>query len=193
MQKMEMSIRRRTEQMRRRRPVQPENVKQNVLHRQRITCADSLETVQAQDWTNGMKMSPSGRFQIIEEAKPHRKIITRQGIRWDAAWGILAAVAVLCTVILLADIAGMGIGARSINNLTGKIHDYMEKNEQLRTELAVSTNDVNVCTEAVKLNLISGYAAQTVQLTAPEAGAAAASSGEGFAQKAGRLTGTAGD
>ena len=41
------------------------------LHRQRMSCSDSVKSfTNTQDWTGGMGISPSGRFQVIEEAAP---------------------------------------------------------------------------------------------------------------------------
>ena len=58
----------------------------NSLHRQRMTCSDSMQTfTNTQDWTSGLGMSPSGRFRVVEEAKPKRRMFSREGIRWDAA------------------------------------------------------------------------------------------------------------
>lgn len=139
----------------------------NSLHRQRMTCSGSLQFTNTQDWTGGMAMSPSGRFRVIEEAKPKQKAFSREGIRWDAAWTVIAAVIVLCVVILLTDTAGMGISTRSISRLDAKIADQGRRNDLLKQELDISAGDVSVCTEAVKLNLISGYGARTVQLTVP--------------------------
>ena len=78
----------------------------NSLHRQRMTCSGSLQFTNTQDWTTGMEMSPSGRFRVIEEAKPKQKLLSREGIRWDAAWLTIAVIILVCTVILLADLAG---------------------------------------------------------------------------------------
>ena len=140
----------------------------NSLHRQRMTCSGSLQFTNTQDWTNGMEMSPSGRFRVIEEAKPKQKLLSRDGIRWDAAWIAIAVIILVCTVVLLADLAGMGIGSRSISRLDSKITDQGRRNDALRQELTISTGDVSVCTEAVKLNMISGYGARTVMLTVPQ-------------------------
>ena len=141
----------------------------NSLHRQRMTCSDSMRSfTNTQDWVNGMSMSPSGRFQVVEEVKPKRKLFTREGIRWDAAWMILAAVVVLCAAILLADVAGMGINTRTLGRLDSKIADMTRRTELMKQELEISAADVSVCTEAVKLNLISAYGAQTITLTAPQ-------------------------
>ena len=164
----------------------------NSLHRQRMTCSDSLQSfANTQDWTNGMGISPSGRFRVVEEAKPKQKIFSKDGIRWDAAWICLAAVVVLCAATLLADVAGMGLGSRSIGRLNSKITDMTRRNNELKQELELSAGDVSVCTEAVKLNLISGYGAQTIILTAPqEAGAVTAELGSA---STGWMTSSAGD
>ena len=131
-----------------------ERVQNANIHRQRMTCSDSLRfDTQSQDWISGMGVSPSGRFQVVEEAKPRRRIII--------------VIAVLCAAILLADLAGIGTGSRTITKLDSKITDVSEKNEQLRSELTYSAGDASVCTEAVKLNLISGNGVQKVMLTAP--------------------------
>ena len=140
----------------------------NSLHRQRMTCSDSLQPFsRTQDWTSGMAISPSGRFRVVEEAQPKHKAFSREGIRWDAAWIILVAVIFLCAAVLLADVAGMGLGSRSIGRLDSKIADMTQRNAALKQELELSAGDVSVCTEAVKLNLISGYGARTIVLTAP--------------------------
>ena len=165
----------------------------NNVHRQRMTCSGSLHTFSnTQDWTGSMGMSPSGRFQVIEEAKPKQKAFTREGIRWDAAWALIAAAVFLCGAVLLADLAGMGIGSRSISRLESKIEDMNRRNDLLKQELAYSAGDVNVCTEAVKLNLISGYGAQTVHLTVP-AGSGAVTADVRGAVTSGWMTGSAGD
>ncbi len=142
----------------------------NSLHRQRMTCSDSVQSyTNTQDWTNGMGISPSGRFRVIEESKPKQKLFSRDGIRWDAAWISLVAAIVLCTAVLLADVAGMGLGSRTIGRLNSKIADMHRRNDDLKKDLELSSGDVSVCTEAVKLNLISGNGAQTIVLTAPTA------------------------
>ena len=141
----------------------------NSLHRQRMTCSDSMRTfTNTQDWTNGMGISPSGSFQVIEEARPKRKAVSRDGIRWDVAWIIVAAIVLLCGAILVADLAGISISSRTIGRLDSKIADMTKRNDLLKQELELSASDVSVCTEAVKLNLISGYGAQTITLTAPQ-------------------------
>ena len=131
------------------------------LHRQRMSCSDSVK------WTGGMGISPSGRFQVIEEATRKPRLVSGEGIRWDAAWIAIGLAIAICVVVLLADVAGMGLGSRSISKLESKIEDMNSRNETLRQELALSSGDVSVCTEAVKLNLISGYGATTITLTAP--------------------------
>ena len=164
----------------------------NSLHRQRMTCSDSLQSfTNTQDWTNSMSMSPSGRFRVVESAQPKQKAFSRNGIRWDAAWILLITVTALCAFVLLADVAGMGMGSRTIGRLNSKIEDMTRRNAELKQEVDLSSGDVSVCTEAVKLNLISGYGAQTIRLTAPQTtGAVTAELG---IASAGWVTGSAGE
>ena len=165
----------------------------NSLHRQRMTCSGSLQFTNTQDWTGGMEMSPSGRFRVIEEAKPKQKFVSRDGIRWDAAWIAIAAVIILCAAVLLADLAGMGIGSRTISRLDAKIADQGRRNDGLKQELTVSSGDVSVCTEAVKLNLISGYGARTVMLTVPSEFSAGAVTADFRGAATGWMTASIGD
>ena len=162
----------------------------NSLHRQRMSCSGSVNPyTNTQDWTSGMGVSPSGRFRVITEAQPRRRIFSRDGIRWDAAWMILGMAAFLCLAVLLADLAGMGIGSRTISRLDRKIEDKVKCNEQLREQLAVSAGDTTVCTEAVKLNMISGYGAPTITLTVPQEMSAGAVTAESRSVSAGWTTG----
>lgn len=138
------------------------------IHRQRMTCSESFRGFQqSQDWVEGVAVSPSGRFRVIEEKKPKQKIISAQGIRWDAAWIAVIVIAVICAAILLADVAGIGTTSRNLTKLDSKITAITERNEQLKSELNIQDADISVCTEAVKLNLISSRAVQTIILTAP--------------------------
>ncbi len=164
----------------------------NSLHRQRMSCSDSVRTfTNTQDWTGSMGMSPSGRFQVVEEARPKQKIVSREGIRMDAAWIAVIAVVVLCCAVLLSDVAGMGLSSRSIRRLDAKIEDMAKRTETLRQQVAVNAADVSVCTEAVKLNLISGYGAQTIQLTAPQELSTGAVTADSRGATAGWMTGDA--
>jgi hypothetical protein len=139
------------------------------IRRSRMTCsADLPEIRQTQDWTGSMTMSPSGRFQVIEERKPKVRIISGDGIRWNAALTILILVSVILCAILLADLAGMGNSGRSIAKLNSKIHAVESKNEDLKLELEMSTDSATVCTGAVRMDLISSNGAQTILLTAPQ-------------------------
>lgn len=166
----------------------------NSLHRQRMTCSDSMRSLtNTQDWMNGMSMSPSGRFQVVEEKKPKLRLFSRDGIRRDAAVLMLLGVAVLCVAILLADIAGLGLGGRSISRLDRKIADLTARNDMLKQELSYSAGDVSVCTEALKFNLISGYGAQTITLTAPHELSLGAVTAEVRETGSGWITGFAGD
>ena len=165
----------------------------NSLHRQRMTCSGSLQFTNTQDWTGGMEMSPSGRFRVIEEAKPKQRFLSRDGIRWDVAWIAIAAVIILCIAVLLADLAGMGISSRAISRLDAKIADQGRRNDGLKQELTVSSGDVSVCTEAVKLNLISGYGAATVMLTVPSEFSAGAVTADFRGAATGWMTASIGD
>ena len=139
------------------------------IRRSRMTCsADLPEIRQTQDWTGSMAMSSSGRFQVIEERKPKVRIISGDGIRWNAALTILILVSVILCAILLADLAGMGNSGRSIAKLNSKIHAVESKNEDLKLELEMSTDSATVCTGAVRMDLISSNGAQTILLTAPQ-------------------------
>ena len=145
------------------------------------------------NWTGGMEMSPSGRFRVIEEAKPKQRFLSRDGIRWDVAWIAIAAVIILCIAVLLADLAGMGISSRAISRLDAKIADQGRRNDGLKQELTVSSGDVSVCTEAVKLNLISGYGAATVMLTVPSEYSAGAVTADFRGAATGWMTASIGD
>lgn len=164
----------------------------NSLHRQRMTCSDSMRSfTNTQDWMNGMSISPSGRFRVVEEARPKQKTFSQDGIRWNVAWIILFAVIFLCAAVLTADVAGMGLGSRSIGRLNSKIADLTRRNDELKQELEYTSGDVSVCTEAVKLNLISGNGAQTIVLTAPQENGAVTA--ELHSASMGWITGSAGD
>ena len=70
------------------------------------------------------------------------------------------------------------------------------KNERLQAEIELQAGSSSVCTEAVKLNLISSNGARTIRLTAPVNAQLTFSSAEKAAENAdleGRLTSNAGD
>ena len=139
------------------------------IRRSRMTCSADLPGIrQTQDWTGSMDMSPSGRFQVIEERKPKVRMISGEGIRWSAALTILILVSVILCAILLVDLAGMGNSGRMITKLNSKIHTVESRNEDLKLELEMSTDSATVCTEAVRMDLISSNGAQTIRLTAPQ-------------------------
>ena len=146
---------------------------QASIRRQRMTCADTvrLDTArydtQPQNWIGGMGISASGRLQVIETPKVKKSVISKEGVRWNIAWIVIAVVAVLCAGILLGDLAGIGSKDRTINKLDRKISDLAGKNDRLQAELALRDDDISVCTEAVKLNLISANGVQTIRLSAP--------------------------
>ena len=147
-----------------------ENRQQHAdIYRQRMTCSDSLRfDTQTQDWTGGMGISPSGRFQVVENNGEKARLFSAEGIQWKSAWMIIAAISVICVAILLADLAGIGASSRALGKLDSKITEMSEKNEQLRAEIAYNAGDISVCTEAVKLNLVSGSGVRTIVLTAPQ-------------------------
>ena len=136
------------------------------IHRSRMTCAASLRSFsQTQDWTGGMTVS--GHKPVIAEAKPRKSLISADGIRWDAAIAALVVIGVLMGAFLLADLAGIGTTSRVITKLNSSIRDLEAKNERILAEIELNTGSASVCTEAVKLNLISSNGAQTIRLTAP--------------------------
>ena len=139
------------------------------VRRQRFSCAHSLkEYQQSQDWTGQMGMSPSGRFQVIEESRKREPLVTREGLQWHLGWGVLVTVAILLIAVLLFDLVSIGSSARTIDRLSSRIEMIAERNETLSAQLSYSAGDISVCTEAVKLNLISANGASSVKLTAPQ-------------------------
>ena len=165
------------------------------IHRSRMTCSASLPSFhQTQDWTGGM--SPSNRIPVIEAAKPKRRLVSSDGIRWDAAITALVAIGILLFVILAADLASIGAGARTITKLNASIRDLEAKNERLQSDIEMTSDSASVCTEAVKLNLISSTGARTIRLTAPANAQLTVSTAEKAAEIAdleGRMTSNAGD
>lgn len=138
------------------------------LRRSRMSCSDSLRSFpQNQDWTGGMGVSPSGRFQVVEQPQARQRIFSREGIRWDVACAVLIVFGVLLVVILLADLAFIGINTRSISKLNDKIEAITARNEQITGQLSASSADISVLTEAVKYNLVASGGVRTIRLTAP--------------------------
>ena len=124
------------------------------IHRSRMTCSETLSSFhQSQDWTGGM--TASGRIPAIEETKPKQRILSAEGIRWDAAVTALVAIGVLLLILIAADLAGIGSDGRSIRKLNNTIAELENKNQELLAEMEQSTSDASVCTQAVGLNLIS--------------------------------------
>ena len=146
-------------------------VQQGSLQRERITCSDKMSGKSfqnTQDWTGTVGISPSGRFQVIEEALPKKRLISKEGIRWDLARVLLIVLAGILLAVLLAEFASIGASSVQIRKLEDKIEAVQNKNEKLRSELAVTAGDISVCTEAVKLNMISSNGAKTITLSAPQ-------------------------
>ena len=136
------------------------------IHRSRMTCSASLPSFhQTQDWTGSL--TESGRHPVIEEAKPRKRLISADGIRWDAALAVLVLIGILLTVILAADVAGIGGSSRMIGKLNNSIRELENRNSQVRAEIETSASGTSVRTEAVKLNLISSNGAKTIRITAP--------------------------
>ena len=165
------------------------------IHRSRMTCSASLPNFhQTQDWTGGL--TASGRVPVIEETKPRQRLLSSDGIRWDAAVVMLIIIGVLLLALLVVDVTSIGAGGRTITKLNSSIRDLETKNERLQAEIDLQAGSSSVCTEAVKLNLISSNGARTIRLTAPVNAQLTFSSAEKAAENAdleGRLTSYAGD
>lgn len=165
------------------------------IHRSRMTCSGSLPTFhQTQDWTGGL--TASNRIPVVEETRPKQRLISSEGIRWNAAVAILVIAAIVLTILLAADFVSIGAGGRTINKLNASIRDLEARNERLQAQIDLEAGSTSVCTEAVKLNLISSNGAKTIRLTAPVNAQLTFSSAEKAAENAeleGRLTSYAGD
>lgn len=141
------------------------------LRRERFRMTGKLEMSacrNTQDWMCTMGVSPSGRFQVVEEPRKPQPIISRKGIRQDWARMILWAAMVAMCVTLLVIFASIGSGAARIARLEARIEAAEAKHTELRAQLEASSGDISVCTRAVELNLISSNGATAIQLTAPE-------------------------
>lgn len=165
------------------------------IHRSRMTCSASLPAFhQTQDWTGSL--TASNRIPVIEETKPKQRLISSEGIRWDAAVAALIIVGVLLVILLAADVTSIGTGGRVIAKLNTSVRELEAKNERIQSEIDLTAGSASVCTEAVKLNLISSTGAKTIRLTAPVNAQLTLSTAEKAAENAdleGRLTSYAGD
>ena len=165
------------------------------IHRARMTCSASVPSFhQTQDWTGGM--TASTRIPVIEETQPRKHLISSEGIRWDAAVTLLVIIGIVLAFLLVSDVASIGAGGRAITKLNASIRDLEARNERLQAEIDLTAGDNSVCTEAIKLNLISSGGAKTIRLTAPVNAQLTFSSAEKAAENAdleGRLTSFAGD
>ncbi len=165
------------------------------IHRSRMTCSASLQSFhQTQDWTGGIAVCKTNP--VIEETRPKRRAVSSEGIRWDIALTALIIAGILLVIILVADLAGIGMSSRSITKLTSSIGDLEKRNELLQAEISMNTDSASVCTEAVKLNLISSNGAKTIRLTAPANAQWVLSSAAQAAENRdleGRMTSYAGD
>lgn len=140
------------------------------IRRDRMSVSPNFtgSVTQTQDWICGMNLSQSGRFQVVEEKKQRQRVISRNGIRNDAARVLLALLLAILIIVTLVDLAGIGTCDRRVRKLENKVASVTEKNENLENELLLCTGDVSVCTEAVRLNLVSSGGTRTVKLTVPE-------------------------
>ncbi|MBR2662044.1 MAG: hypothetical protein IKE15_11730 [Clostridia bacterium] len=165
------------------------------IHRSRMTCSASLPAFhQTQDWTGGL--TASGRIPAIEETKPKQRLISSEGIRWDAAIAALIVIGVLLLVLLAADLVSIGANGRVITRLNASVQDLEAKNAETQAKIELAAGSSSVCTEAVKLDLISSAGARTIRLTAPVNAQLTVSTAEKAAENAeleGRLTSNAGD
>ena len=155
------------------------------IRRSRMTCSADLPGVrQTQDWTGGMTMTSSGRYRVIEEQQPKIRLISGDGIRWNAAMAVLVVLSLILAAFLLADLAGLGNAGRTAAKLDSRIRAVESKNEDLWAELEMSTDSATVCTGAVKMDLISSNGAQTIRLTAPQEARITLSSASAAAENA---------
>ena len=141
------------------------------LRRERMTLNERLEMPSyqnTQDWTGGMSVSPSGRFEVPREGIRRRKPFSREGIRVDWSRAILWIAAAVMCVVLLVQAASIGAGALRMQKLEARIEKAQANGRTLRTQLEQSSGDISVCTRAVEMNLISSSGAPTIRLTAPE-------------------------
>lgn len=165
------------------------------IHRSRMTCSASLpEFHQTQDWTGSMTIS--SRIPVVEETKPKQRLVSSDGVRWDLAIAALIIIGALLLIFLAADMTSIGRSGRTITKLNSSIRDLETRNDQLQAEIDLSTGSASVCTEAVKLNLISSNGAKTIRLTAPVDARLTFSTAEKAAENAdleGRMTSNAGD
>ena len=137
------------------------------IHRSRMTCSASLPSFhQNQDWTGGIAVCET-RKPVIEDTKPMRRVLSSEGVRWDAALAVLIVAGVLLIAFLLADAAAIGSTGHNIDKLNANIESLTADNERIRAQIEQSSNTASVCSEAVKLNLISSKGAKTIRLTAP--------------------------
>ena len=145
--------------------------RETPLRRERMTESGRLEVLDrmnSQDWTGGMQISPSGRFRVVESPRERQRVISRQGIRKDAARLFLCLLAAAMILTLICQMASIGISASRQQKLSSRIEIAQGKNWELRDNLAQMSGDISVCTKAVELNLISSNGAATIPLTAPE-------------------------
>ncbi|MBQ8072804.1 MAG: hypothetical protein IJ231_03465 [Clostridia bacterium] len=143
---------------------------QGAVRRQRITVADHLASPSfqhTQDWTGGMGVGPSGRFQVVEDGKTKNRAVSRKGIRQDWARILLLVMLTILIGTMLAELAAIGASRIQIQKLNSRIAAVESRNQALEEVLAQQSGDISVCTEAVKLNLVSSGGVRPISLTAP--------------------------
>ncbi len=142
-----------------------------------------------QDWAGGVGVSPSGRFRVVEEPRKRTPLISAEGIRWDFARLLLTIAGAVMITVLLVMLASVGASSANIRQLDRKVSAVEKYNEELQGQVASHSGDISVCTEAVRLNLISSGGAQTIRLTAPEGAGLVLSGQDAAAENSGGNTG----
>lgn len=146
--------------------------RETAPRRERITTRPGLEFSSfrnTQNWADGMGVSPSGRFRVVEEPRDRKKAVSREGIREDWAKLLIWILAAAILTAVLAMAASIGSSSLRIRKLETRMEAAQARNLELKGELAALGGDVSVCTKAVELNMISSNGAPTIQLEAPTA------------------------
>lgn len=114
-----------------------------------------------------MGVGPSGRFQVVEDGKTKNRAVSRKGIRQDWARILLLVMLTILIGTMLAELAAIGASRIQIQKLNSRIAAVESRNQALEEVLAQQSGDISVCTEAVKLNLVSSGGVRPISLTAP--------------------------
>ncbi len=146
-------------------------VRYGSLDRDRITVSERVDTERfqnTQDWVRSAGVNASARLRVPENRRGRPVLLTADGIHRTLARAILGLLACMIAVLLLVELGAIGISRANIRKMNEKIAAVEERNELLRQDLARASGDVSVCTEAIRLNLISSGGARSIVLTAPE-------------------------